>query len=429
MTSIRPLLALALPAVLAAACAGQPAPKAATPNAPGTSSSPGGSSDASGRTEGTPDSPELQTQAKSTDKAGAAKKKTTAVAGGAKAKKKAKKKLPIVYNNKMPKGFKRYNAKGVINVNKLIYPRREVVGVFTDDHLAGSPVSRANTLGNKIGIKPNMIKTFVNWGGGYDVNWARTIWSSGAIPQFELELHSDDISLRDVANGEQDDYIRRLAQSIKQSNVPVSFSAFHEFNGDWYDWGYCGKYNAGYAACQKNPRNTPTDFKRAWVRMHKIFTSVGATNAIWLWQANQAGARPNVPLKPFWPGASYVDWVGVVGYYQNPSKAWIHTFDKIFVPTFVQVRKFTKKPIIIPEVGSWASSRRNADIKDFLTGIANYPNVIGFEWFNMNKAGTNDVESDWRIDWNQSSVNTFRTYLKKGHFGFNVKRPAWSSGK
>ncbi|GAA3237422.1 glycoside hydrolase family 26 protein [Actinocorallia longicatena] len=420
MTSIRPLLVMALPAVLAAACASPtPAPKAAPAAPKATASVDSGS----GRTEST--DPGYEPQSKASDDAGAPK---ASVAGGAKAtaKKKAAAKK-AVYNNKMPKNFTRYNAPGAYNVNKLLYPRREIVGVFTKDNSGGTPISRANALGKKIGKKPNMIKTFVNWGGGFDINWAQSVWRNGSIPQFELELRTFDITMRDIAKGEQDDYIRQLAVAIRAANVPVTFSPFHEFNGDWYEWGWCGEYKADYNACKQNPRNTPSDFKGAWKRMHNIFRAMGATNAIWLWQANQIGARPKVPLKPFWPGSSYVDWVGVVGYYQDPAKKWISSFEKIFRPTFVQVRKFTKKPILIPEVGSWVGKRRNTDIKDFLAGVARYPNVIGFIWFNEKKVGTN--ETDWRIEWSQSSVNTFKASLKKGAFGFNPKHPTWPSGK
>ncbi|GAB3669399.1 hypothetical protein GCM10027589_36870 [Actinocorallia lasiicapitis] len=428
MTSIRPLLALALPVVLATACAGQaPTKQAAAPAAPKASSSTSAAAESSGRTDALVEPP-LETQGKSSDAGAPAADADAAVAGGAKAK--GKKYPKPVYNNKMPKGFKRYNAPGAFNVNKLLYPRREYVGVFTDDALPGTPATRAAAWGKKIGKKPNMVKSFVNWGGGFDVAWAKGLWKYGVIPQFELELQTEDITLRDIANGDEDDYIRQLALSIRAANVPVAFSAFHEMNGDWYYWGHCSHANdnpENWNACKVN--NTAADFRNAWNRMHRIFTAVGATNAIWMWQVNQVGARPNVRLKQFWPGAKTVDWVGVVGYYHNPAKKWIYTFDKVFRPTFVEVRKFTKKPIIIPEVGSWASGRRNADIKDFLSGVAHYPNVIGFLWFNMNKAGLNDNESDWRVEWNKSSLDTFRSFLKKGAYGVNTKKPQSASGK
>jgi hypothetical protein len=341
------------------------------------------------------------------------------VAAAAKQAAAALKKKGHITNYPMPKGFKRPRAKGAYNVNRLLYPKYDYFGAFTEGQ--GTPVQGATALGTKVGKRPNIIKGFFNWGDAFDPNWARSIWNAQAIPQFELEARNDDpanmkISVRGIANGEQDAYIVSLAQAIRKTNIPVIFSPFHEFNGDWYQWGYCSRPNAPTPAGACYFKTTPSQFKRAWIRMHNIFKQQGATNAIWLWQANQTGARPEVRLKPFYPGNAYVDWTGIVGYYYHKNN-WFSTFKTLFEPTIKEIKKFSKKPIIIPEMGMEPGKYRSKDIKDFLVGVALHRDVIGFIWFNYNKP----TEMDFRIESSAASLKSFRYWIRRGPFGFKVR--------
>ncbi|GAB3674570.1 hypothetical protein GCM10027589_44590 [Actinocorallia lasiicapitis] len=323
------------------------------------------------------------------------------------------------YNNKAPKGFQRWNAPGVTNVNKYIYPRKEYFGVFTpeEDKVAG-----AKRFAKITGRKPNIVKGFYNWGDGFDTAWAKGLWKYGAIPQLELELwpQGRDLTVATIAAGEQDDYIRELALAIRAAKMPVVFSFAHEFNAEWYPWGDCSRPENDTpdkeTACDYF--NTPQDWTAAWRRMHDIFRTVGATNAIWLWQPNEIGSRPEIALRPYWPGAKYVDWVGIVGY--DRGRHTRKTFAKIFLPTVKNVRTFTKKPIIIPEVGTSPGKTRTSFIKDFLASVNKYPNIIGFLWFNADKRPA-EADGDFRLEAQKSSVTAFKQGLKYGHFGFPVK--------
>jgi hypothetical protein len=62
-----------------------------------------------------------------------------------------------------------------------------------------------------------------------------------------------------------------------------------------------------------------------------LFRALGARNVTWLWTVNiinntQAG---KIPPGPWWPGSSYVNWVGIDGYYLKPN--W--QFAPLFGPT------------------------------------------------------------------------------------------------
>lgn len=425
MTSIRPLLALTLPVVFAAGCA-SPVTETAAPkdkpalaideNADGrdiyTSETPQEPASAGGAPEGSSGSSSSGSGSGSSADEPEIELGLESGASDTAADRKAKKKK--VYNNPRPKNFKRYNAPGVVNVNKHIYPRRDIFGVFTDQ--ARNQIADRNTLAKKVGMKPNMIKSFFNWGDNPGPQWATTIWKAGAYPQFELEATDPTVAtVASVAAGQEDEYIRALAQSIKAANVPVVFSPFHEMNGDWYAWGHCGPTSKPESnACQV--KTTPAQFRAAWKRMHNIFKNVGATNAIWLWQTNQIGARPKVGLKQFYPGNAYVDWVGTVGYYYHMNN-WYHTWKDLFVPTLNQIKKFSKKPIFIPEMGMEPGKNRPKDIQNFLKAVAARKDVIGFLWFSYNKP----TEMDFRIDSSAASTKAFKYWIKQNTYGFNPR--------
>lgn len=335
-------------------------------------------------------------------------------------------------NNKKPKGFKRYNAPGVVNVDKYIYPRKEYLGVsaydMADEQNPMKSIAGAQKFAKTIGRKPNMIKEFYNIGDPFNPAWANAVWQNGAIPQFQLEAwpKGRDLTLANIAGGEWDEYFTQLATDIKTANIPIAFSFAHEFNADWYPWGTCARpeqyeNNPGENACDYD--NTPQQYVAAWRHIHDIFRDIGATNAIWMWQPNHIGPRPEIGLKQYFPGKAYIDWVGVVAYYRGGY--YKKSFERLFVPTFKQVRTFTKAPIIIPEVSvsgppTIGASTRAKYIKDFLAGINTYPNVIGFIWFNVDKT-KNEADGEFRLEVVPSSVTAFRAGLKKGYFGFKVK--------
>ena len=100
----------------------------------------------------------------------------------------------------------------------------------------------------------------------------------------------------------------------------------------------------------------------------------------WLWTVNiindsRSGKIPN--LSPWWPGSSYVNWVGIDGYYLKPN--W--QFAPLFGPTIGAVRALTNDPILIAETAATPQAGQPAKIADLFAGIRAY-GLLGFVWFN-----------------------------------------------
>ena len=86
----------------------------------------------------------------------------------------------------------------------------------------------------------------------------------------------------------------------------------------------------------------------AWRHIVNVFRQQGADDVTWLWTVNIIAERNGVPSPTaWWPGSSYVTWVGIDGYYFR--RSWI--FASLFGPTIKAVRGLTIAPVLISETG------------------------------------------------------------------------------
>ena len=106
------------------------------------------------------------------------------------------------------------------------------------------------------------------------------MWSRGAVPLVTWEpwtLDGRGFSLRGIADGRFDGYVRRAARSAAAWGHPILLRFAHEMNGTWYPWG-------------RGKRETlPGIYKAAWRHLVGIFRSAGADNVRWVWAPNVDG--------------------------------------------------------------------------------------------------------------------------------------------
>lgn len=278
-------------------------------------------------------------------------------------------------------------------------PQRDYLGVYVEGSYKNKPAQQAKIFKKRLGRKPNIAKFFHAWPSGFPTAWAKAAWKAGALPQLEIEPHGKG-TIEAIAAGRSDDVIRAYARQVKAAGVPISISFAHEMNGYWYDWG------------TKNTK--PKTFVKAWRHMHDLFEEEGATDVKWLWTPNVVYPMPKVKLKPYYPGNAYVDWVGVIGYYRNKNQK-SSTFNWIFAPTIKQIKKFSKKPILLAETGVQTGPGRDKKITELLTTVAKRKDIIGLIWFNMDKRKTE--KADYRLEASKSSLRTFRSLVTKYSFG------------
>jgi mannan endo-1,4-beta-mannosidase len=253
--------------------------------------------------------------------------------------------------------------------------------------------SLVNRFARKVGRRPNVVLYFSAWGDRFRTGFADVARRHGAVPFVELEPYT--VSMRSIAAGQQDAYLRSYAYAVRNFGHPVLISFAHEMNGFWYRWGYT--------------HTSPRVFRRAWRHVVTVFRRAGANNVRWLWVVN--GLAPGEsPIHRWWPGADYVSWVAIDGYYVRRSQ----TFRRVFGPTIHALRRFTRKPVLIAEVGIGPAAGQASKVPGLFAGVR-ARHLLGFVYYDKAQHG-DAYHQNWRIDNNWRAIAAFRRCIKR-YFG------------
>lgn len=235
------------------------------------------------------------------------------------------------------------------------------------------------------GVNPAIVSYYSQWWMGFQTSFAEEARAHGA--EVLVQMQPRQVSCQAVSSGSTDSYLRQYAAAVKAFRYQVILSFGQEMNGDWYPWGYSG--------C------APSAFVAAWRHVVDVFRAAGADNVTWLWDPNvEYGGGP--PLSDWWPGSSYVDWVGFDGYYQYPSD----TFSTLFLPSIKAIRSFTNKPLLIAESGVTAVDG-TGKLKDLYAGASD-AGAVGVVYFDVRQSG-DPAHQDWRLEDNSGMLQTFRS--------------------
>jgi Glycosyl hydrolase family 26 len=236
------------------------------------------------------------------------------------------------------------------------------LGAITRPALASAP------------FKENIGEFYTAFGSSFPVTVASEYRSRHMLPF--IQVNPRKVKLSDVARGRYDSYLRTYAEAARQFCSPLVYSVGHEFNGNWYPWGH---------------RHTrPAVFVAAWRHMHDIFTQEKASNVVWAWDPDHAAQDP----VPWWPGSSYVSWIGIDGYFRKPGQT---SFRVLFGERIANIRKFSKAPILIAETGAPPSRHRAKQLQILLDGMRSY-GLLGLIYFDI------PAIQDYRIDHDQAAL-------------------------
>jgi mannan endo-1,4-beta-mannosidase len=239
------------------------------------------------------------------------------------------------------------------------------LGVYEPD--APHSYAGVNQFAHAIGRQPNLVSYYNPWLEPFQVGFVTSAARHGAVTVVQIDPKN--VSLASIASGQYDSYLRSYAAAVKAFGAQLVLSFGHEMNGNWYSW-----------ANQHTPASV---FVAAWRHVVTVFREVGAENVTWLWTVNVIDNSIPIPgPAPWWPGSSYVNWVGIDGYYYLPHQS----FSQVFGPTIVAVRNLTGDPIVIAETGAEPDSGQPGKINDLFAGIRSY-GLLGFVWFDEDTQG------------------------------------------
>lgn len=246
------------------------------------------------------------------------------------------------------------------------------LGVYEPD--APSSYADIDQFAQAVGRQPNLVLYYGSWLEKFQTGFATSAAQHGAVTLVQINTAST--SLASIASGRYDSYWRSYADEVKAFGGQVILSIDHEMNGNWEAWGY--------------EHQSPAAFVAAWRHVVTIFRKQGVRNVTWLWTVNITDRLNDVTEPaPWWPGSSYVNWVGIDGYYYSPSTV----FSSLFGATIADVRELTDDPIIIAETGAASSADQSAKIGDLFLGVRTF-GLLGFVLFDRD--GVHETQS-WRI--------------------------------
>ena len=129
--------------------------------------------------------------------------------------------------------------------------------------------------------------------------------------------------------GSYDIYLRTYADSVRDFGHAVVIGFGHEMNAPRYPWGYAARPALGVR-------------RRLAAHRDACSTARAPTTSPGCGRSTRTRPAPG-RCACWWPGARYVTWVGIDGYYFQPSD----TFATVFGRTIAQVRILTNKPILL----------------------------------------------------------------------------------
>jgi mannan endo-1,4-beta-mannosidase len=257
-------------------------------------------------------------------------------------------------------------------------PQRRELGVVT-------PVKSLTGYSARTGISPNIAEFYTSFGSPFWAGGFNAAESIGAVPL--MQWNPESIGIASIADGSMDAYLRRFASAVRDYRCPVILSFGHEMNGNWFGWGY--------------QHSNPAVFVTAWRRIVDVFASQQASNVTWLWTVNaqQAGSHDVSPLAPWWPGAAYVSWVGVDGYYRSASD----TFESLFGNTLPQIRRLAPGvPVLISETAVDVKAPAALGQLAGLFSNVSSQHLLGLVWFDIKAA------ENWVLEDNPAVLAAFR---------------------
>lgn len=230
--------------------------------------------------------------------------------------------------------------------------------------LATANYASVKTFTDQTGVKPALVEYYQRFGKPFSSSVATQMAKVTSRPFIQINPHG--VSIADIANGQWDRYITKYADDVKAFELPVILCFGHEVNGTWSSWSHA----------------PPATFIAAWQHIHDIFVREGALNVLWAWDISH-GQRPP---QQWWPGAKYVDLVGIDGYLRTGD-----TFGKIFRKTIKVVHGFAPGiPIVLTETAVQPGPDAVAMVNELFTKAKAY-DLRGLVWFNENK------KEDWQL--------------------------------
>lgn len=264
------------------------------------------------------------------------------------------------------------------------------------------------------------------WGElSFPIKNVRLIARHGAIPlifwspwdrPYTQEIGPDRFSLEEILLGKWDTYIDQWAIAAKESNIPILVSWGLEMNGNWFPWSGCF-YGGGTKG--KSGLTGPEIFKKAFRYVVDRVRAKGAGNILWGFHASHFTDPPDPwnRMSEYYPGADYVDWLGLSLYgKQFREEPWTVFEKNVMDGLYHELCQLDPtKPILIAEfgVGEFPSSGDKAEWLSSALDLlkTRYSRVKGAVYWHERWLNTDGSTSNLRIHSSPEALTAYRKGL------------------
>lgn len=213
--------------------------------------------------------------------------------------------------------------------------------------------------------------------------------------------------------GAHDDYLDQVVAAARAYPYTFYVRPWPEMNGDWQPF-------QPTAAGERPAGGTYAQFRGAWRHVVTYFRDHGVDNVRWVFNPTADTYRGTTPVAKIWPGAKYVDVLGLDGFNWGASANGLRwrSFRSIFGAQYGRLTDLDRKaPVWICETASKepraddgapadSANDKAAWIRAALGSTA-MRRIKAVVWFQAHK------ERDWRVDSSPGSLRAFRSMLRR----------------
>lgn len=311
--------------------------------------------------------------------------------------------------------------------------RRVALGVWIPD--GNRDQSVYDKFAAAVGRQPAVVNMSVQWGDPNKRRFPRALAdqarSKGSAVMITWTPTINPMSretgkyarFKNIIKGTHDKYIRKFARAAKKYGKPVWLRPFHEINASFFPWtrGWGKFYNPATGARTTKNDNNPKKYKKAYVRIYNIFRKVGAKNVKFLWTVAKQSCKCN-PYKKYYPpkgvfmaGFSNFNWGGFNG------RSWA-TMQQTMKQPMRAFKQFTKKPIILAELGTTHLNGPQGQTKrDWLAAgypalYKAHPNVQAVIYQHVSNNNQSHQHPNWNLNDPPGSIVAYKNLLKQTKF-------------
>jgi hypothetical protein len=261
----------------------------------------------------------------------------------------------------------------------------------------------------------------------------QTIHAHGAIPfvrlmswsRIEQNVSETVYTLQRIIDGMFDRELILWADQARTLPFALLVEFGTEVNGEWFPWN--GKYNgAGKTDGYGDPAfpDGPERFRDAYRHIIDLFRSRGVQNVTWFFHVNAQSSPMDGwnQMELYYPGDTYIDWIGVSVYgSQAPGEEWI-TFREVLDPSYSELAAISvKKPLALLEFGVAEDPKRGSKaewIRVALQSIREqrYPRFKAICYWHEAWENENSSISDLRINSSPGALAAYRQEIAAPFF-------------